>query len=45
MKRNSQDTRAVFIEFSEYVNNSGAVVYRGNIFFEELQAVDGIEEI
>ena len=26
-KRNSLDTRAVFTEFSEYVNNSGVVVY------------------
>ena len=27
MKRNSLDTRVVFTEFSEYVNNSGRIVY------------------
>ena len=32
-KRNSLDTRAVFIEFSEYVNNSRVVVYWGNRSF------------
>ena len=41
-KRNSLDTRAVFIEFSEYVNNSGVVVclLRGHIFLKELYAGD-----
>ena len=50
-KRNSLDTRAVFIEFLKYVENSGVVVYQGDRSFkiasksEELLAGDDIEEI
>ena len=33
MKRNSLDTRAVLIEFLEYVNSSGEVVYWGDRSF------------
>ena len=47
-KRNSLDTRAVFIEFLEYVNNGGGCLLRRQIFqnvFEELQDGDGIEGI
>ena len=33
-KRNSSYKRVVFIEFSEYVKNSGAVVYWGEISFK-----------
>ena len=45
-KRNSLDIRAIFMEFWEYVNNGGVVVYWvERNFFEELQAGDGIEGI
>ena len=47
-KRNSLDTRAVFIEFSKYVkimSFTGGHLHRGQIFFQELEAGDGIEGI
>ena len=44
-KRNSLDKRTVFIKYLEYVNNRSGRLLKGQIFFAELQALDGIEEI